>query len=155
MLSSAIYWVYIETEPRCPFGSTFVALGKRPLVTKRPRVVHRRPHAIQSPSRSYSLCLVCLRQSLYGFFDSSNILRVYDPIIEIVCFMLLLVSSSCMLFRFGLLRTNTCVLVLPHATVSVVRVIRTSINHATRDFLPAVLRADEVPYGCVLNFTAY
>lgn len=60
-----------------------------------------------------------------------------------------------MLFGFGLLRTNTCVLVLPHATVSVVRVIWTSINNATGNFLPAVLRANEVPYGCVLNSAAY
>lgn len=84
-----------------------------------------------------------------------DLLLVNDPVFESVRFTVLPILNSYTLLGFGLLRTNICVLVLPHATVSVVRVIRTSINHATGDFLPAILRADEVPYGRVLNFAAY
>ena len=51
------------------------------------------------------------------------------------------------LLPFGLLCTNTCVLILPHAAVSGVGMIRVSINRATRNLLPAALRANKVPYG--------
>lgn len=80
---------------------------------------------------------------------------VCDLVIEHVACMILPISNSYTLFGFGLLRTNTCVLVLPHTTVSVVQMMRASINDATGDFFPAVFRADEVPYGCVVDVTTY
>ena len=80
---------------------------------------------------------------------------VYDFVIEHVAFRTLPISNSYTLLGFGLLRTNTRVLVLPHATISIVRVIWGPINRATGDFSPAFLGADEMPYGCVIDVTAY
>lgn len=84
-----------------------------------------------------------------------DVFLVHHFVIDHVAYVILPVSNSYTLPRFGLLRTNACVLVLPHATVSVERVFRTSINCAARDFFPAVLCADEVPCGCVIDATAY
>lgn len=84
-----------------------------------------------------------------------DLFLVCDLVIGYVAFITLPISNSYTLLGFGLLRTNTCVLILPHATISIVRVIRVPINHATGDFLPAVPCADEVPYGCVIDATAY
>ena len=80
---------------------------------------------------------------------------VYDLVIKHVAFTTLPISNSYTLLVFGLLRTNTGVLVLPHATISIIRVIWRPINRATGDFSPAVLRADKTPYECVIDFTAY
>ena len=80
---------------------------------------------------------------------------INDPVVENVAGTILPILKSYTLLWFGLLRTNTCVLVLPHATVSVVGMIRTSINRAARDVFPTALRADKVPYGCVIDPAAY
>ena len=80
---------------------------------------------------------------------------VYDFVIEYVVGAILPISKSYKLFRFGLLRANACVLVLPHATVSVIGMIWASVNFATRDPLPAALGANEVPYRSVIDGTAY
>ena len=71
---------------------------------------------------------------------------VCDLVIEHVTGTILPILKSDRLFRFGLLRTDTCVLVLPHAAVSVVGMIRVSINLASRDFSPAALGANKEPY---------
>lgn len=84
-----------------------------------------------------------------------DLFLVHDLIIEHVAFMLLPISNSQALLGFGLLRTDICVLVLPHAAVSVVRVIRASINRATGDFFPADFRTYEIPCRRVIDATAY
>ena len=73
-------------------------------------------------------------------------LFVCDLVIEHVTGTILPILKSGRLFRLGLLRTYACVLVLPHAAVSVVRVILGSINLASRDPSPAALRANKEPY---------
>lgn len=74
-----------------------------------------------------------------------NDFSVYDLVIEYVVGTILPILNRYRLFRFGLLRTHTCVLVFPHAAVFVVGMIRAAINLATRDLFPATCRANEVP----------
>ena len=83
-----------------------------------------------------------------------DLFLVYNLVVEHVASTMLPVSKSYTLLRFRFLRADTCVLVLPHAAVSVVRMVQASVNRATRDLFPAALRADEVPYGCVIDATA-
>ena len=80
---------------------------------------------------------------------------VCDLVIENVTGTIPPILKSDRLFRFGFLGTYTCVLVLPHAAVSVVGMIRISINLTSRDFSPAALCADKEPLGCVIDGTAY
>lgn len=84
-----------------------------------------------------------------------DVFFVHNLVIDHVSCIIQPISNSYTLLVFGLLGTHTRVLVLPHATVFVVWAIRASINDAARDFVPAILRADEVPYTCVIDATAY
>ena len=76
--------------------------------------------------------------------DSHQILAC-DLVIEHVNSTMLPILRSNMLFRFGLLRIDTCVFVLPRAAVPVVGMTRVSINLAPRDISPAALCANKKP----------
>ena len=84
-----------------------------------------------------------------------NHFSIQNLVIEYVIGTILPILNRYRLFRFGLLRTNTCVLIFPHAAVSVVGMIRASINLATRDLFPAACHANEVPYRRVIHSTAH
>lgn len=97
----------------------------------------------------------CVRGTRMASSTTPDIPLVIDLVIRHVACTILPILKSHTLLSLGLLRTDTYVLILPHAAVPVVGMIRASINHATRDLLPAALRANEVPCGGTIDGTAY
>ena len=80
-----------------------------------------------------------------------DLVLVCDLVVEHVIDAILPTPRSYALLRFGLLCTDTRVLVLPHAAISVEWMIHASIDRATGNPFPATFCTEKVPYGGAID----
>ena len=105
------------------------------VVTESPPLAHRQPYAIQPPSKSTAFARYAGFRACIASATAPNLFFDIELVNEdISCIIVHPISHSYTLLGFWLLRTKTCVLTLPHATIYVVLVIRVSINAAPKCF---------------------